>query len=172
MVTDTGSFRYPGRRRRPTRSPAGCWKPGIAFDAIAREVFDGVPFGYLGVLGHALESARLEPEAANGCGLVWTAVPAADRVRRGLPFDLVEPIIDVVRKAAEAEVAMVLKEDDIGELRVSMRSKGSSMLERWPSGSGAVATATPRGSPPALVTSKRSSTRAGPRSRPSPTCAR
>ena len=41
-----------------------------------------------------------------------------------LPFDLVEPIIDVVRKASEAEVAMVVKEDDIGDLRVSLRSKG------------------------------------------------
>ena len=32
--------------------------------------------------------------------------------------------IDVVRKASEAEVAMVVKEDDLGDLRVSLRSKG------------------------------------------------
>ena len=43
----------------------------------------------------------------------------------GLAFDLVEPIIDIVRKATEAEVAVVLKEDDEGRLRVSMRSKGA-----------------------------------------------
>jgi phosphoesterase RecJ-like protein len=56
--------------------------------------------------------------------LVWTAVLAADRAPAQLPFDLVEPIIDVVRKASEAEVAMVVKEDDLGDLRVSLRSKG------------------------------------------------
>ena len=44
--------------------------------------------------------------------------------RAQIAFDLVEPIIDVVRKASEAEVAMVVKEDDVGDLRVSLRSKG------------------------------------------------
>jgi phosphoesterase RecJ-like protein len=56
--------------------------------------------------------------------LVWTVVYAQDRQGDRLPFDLVEPVIDVVRKASEAEVAMVVKEDDLGDLRVSLRSKG------------------------------------------------
>jgi phosphoesterase RecJ-like protein len=88
-------------------------------------VFDAVPFGYLGLLGTALGRCRLLPDAAGGLGVVWTVVLAKDRAEHDLAFDLVEPIIDVVRKASEAEIALVVKEDDIGDLRVSMRSKGA-----------------------------------------------
>ena len=124
LVTDTGSFRYPGTTSDTHEFAGRLLDAGIAFDVITRDLFDSVPFGYLGLLGHALESAQLEAEAAGGLGLVWTFVPAEERRRRRLAFDLVEPIIDTVRKAVEAEVAIVLKEDDDGELRVSMRSKG------------------------------------------------
>ncbi len=124
LITDTGSFRYAGTTAQTHALAGELLETGIAFDTIAREVFDAVPFGYLGVLGTALGRCRLEPEAAGGTGLVWTAVLAADRAVDELPFDLVEPIIDVVRKASEAEVAMVVKEDDLGDLRVSLRSKG------------------------------------------------
>ena len=125
LITDTGSFRYAGTTAQTHALAGELLETGIAFDTIAREVFDAVPFGYLGVLGTALGRCQLEPEAAGGTGLVWTAVLAADRAEGQVPFDLVEPIIDVVRKASEAEVAMVVKEDDLGDLRVSLRSKGS-----------------------------------------------
>ncbi len=134
LITDTGSFRYAGTTPQTHALAAELLETGIAFDEIARAVFDAVPFGYLGVLGTALGRCQLEPEAAAGYGLVWTAVMAADRAPDDLPFDLVEPIIDVVRKASEAEVAMVVKEDDLGDLRVSLRSKGVADV-------GAVATA-------------------------------
>lgn len=124
LITDTGSFRYAGTTAQTHALAGELLDTGIAFDAIAREVFDAVPFGYLGVLGAALGRCQLEPSAVRGNGLVWTAVLAADRAPDAIAFDLVEPIIDVVRKASEAEVAMVVKEDDLGDLRVSMRSKG------------------------------------------------
>jgi phosphoesterase RecJ-like protein len=124
LVTDTGSFRYPGTTSATHEFAGRLLDTGIAFDEITRELFDSAPFSYLGLLGQALDTAQFEPSAAGGFGLVWTSVPAAERQRRGLAFDLVEPIIDVVRRAVEAEVAVVLKEDDTGELRVSMRSKG------------------------------------------------
>ncbi len=124
LVTDTGSFRYAGTTSATHEFAGRLLDTGIRFDEISRDLFDSAPFDYLGLLGQALERAQFEPSVAGGYGLVWTYVPAAERQRRGLDFDLVEPIIDVVRKAVEAEVAVVLKEDDTGELRVSMRSKG------------------------------------------------
>ncbi len=124
LITDTGSFRYAGTTPQTHALAGELLETGIAFDEIAREVFDAVPFGYLGVLGIALGRCQLELEAVRGHGLVWTAVLAADRAADQIAFDLVEPIIDVVRKASEAEVAMVVKEDDLGDLRISLRSKG------------------------------------------------
>jgi phosphoesterase RecJ-like protein len=124
LITDTGSFRYAGTTANTHALAGELLATGIAFDEIAREVFDAVPFGYLGMLGKALERCRLEVGAASTHGLVWTVDYAHDRQAHQLPFDLVEPVIDVVRKASEAEVAMVVKEDDLGDLRVSLRSKG------------------------------------------------
>ena len=124
LITDTGSFRYAGTTAQTHALAGELLDTGIAFDVIAREVFDAVPFGYLGMLGAALSRCSLERDAASGAGLTWTVVYADDRREHSLPFDLVEPVIDVVRKASEAEVAMVIKEDDLGALRVSLRSKG------------------------------------------------
>jgi len=124
LVTDTGSFRYAGTTTETLQFAARLFDTGIRFDLIARNLFDTVPFVFLGLLGGALERATLEPADAGGLGLVWTIVPALERHQSDLPFDMVEPIIDSVRKAAEAEVAMVVKEDDAGRLRVSLRSKG------------------------------------------------
>lgn len=136
LITDTGSFRYAGTTPQTHALAGELLETGIAFDVIAREVFDAVPFGYLGVLGSALGRCQLEPAAASGHGLVWTAVLAADRADAQVPFDLVEPIIDVVRKASEAEVAMVVKEDDLGDLRVSLRSKGAADVSAVATGLG------------------------------------
>ena len=64
------------------------------------------PFGYLRLLGAALDRARLEPAAAGGRGLVWTVRPGRPSCGgSGSPLDEVEGVIDVVRRAAEAEVA-------------------------------------------------------------------
>jgi bifunctional oligoribonuclease and PAP phosphatase NrnA len=125
LITDTGSFRYAGTTAATHALAGELLATGMAFDEIAREVFDTAPFEYLGMLGRALSRCVLDAEAAEGRGLVWTVVLAADRAEHQLPFDLVEPVIDVVRKASAAEVAMVVKEDDLGDLRVSLRSKGA-----------------------------------------------
>ena len=124
LVTDTGSFRYAGTSAATHEFAGRLLETGIPFDEISRELFDDAPFGYLKLLGNALTRTTLDIEAAVGLGMVWTMVPASERMADGLAFDLVEPIIDVVRKASEAEVAVVIKEDDGGELRISLRSKG------------------------------------------------
>ena len=124
LVTDTGSFRYAGTTPSTHALAARLLETGIPFDEISRKLFDDAPFGYLRLLGNALSRATLDPDAARGLGLIWTVVPASERAADQLAFDLVEPIIDVVRKASEAEVALVIKEDDGGELRISLRSKG------------------------------------------------
>ena len=130
LITDTGSFRYAGTTSATHALAGELLETGIAFDEIARAVFDAAPFGYLGMLGTALGRCELDSGAASGRGLVWTIVRADDRREHALPFDLVEPVIDVVRKASEAEVAMVVKEDDAGDLRVSLRSKGAVDVSR------------------------------------------
>ena len=98
---------------------------GIEPGAVSRELWDRAPFGYLRVLAAALGRAVLEPGQVGGRGLVWTTVPKADRAAHGVEYDMVEPVIDVVRRTQEAEVAVVFKQDDDGAWQVSARSTGS-----------------------------------------------
>ncbi|MDQ1643259.1 MAG: bifunctional oligoribonuclease and phosphatase NrnA [Actinomycetota bacterium] len=124
LTTDTGSFRYASTTASTHELAARLLATGIAHDRIARDLWDTSSFGFLKVLAAALERAELEPMAVAGLGLTWTVIPAAERSRHGVAMEDIEGVIDVVRKAAEAEVAVVCKEDAPGEYMVSMRSKG------------------------------------------------
>jgi phosphoesterase RecJ-like protein len=126
LVTDTGSFRHSSTTPGVHAMAARLVATGLRTDEIARELWDRSPFGYLKVLGAALGRVRLEePGDDGGAGIVWTYVTRADRAAACLPYDEVEGVIDVVRRADEAEVAVVLKEDDDGAWQVSTRSKGA-----------------------------------------------
>lgn len=124
IVTDTGSFKYSATTADTHRVAARLLETGLPHDVVARHIYDDEPFGVLKVLGGALDRATLEPDAIGGLGLVHTCVSKAVRDEHGLPLDSVERVIDVLRIATEAQVALVLKQDDTGAWRVSMRSKG------------------------------------------------
>lgn len=125
LVTDTGSFKYAATTPAVHELAARLLATGIRHDVISREIWDNAPFGYVQLLGAVCSRAVLEPAAADGLGLVWTTVEAADYDRSGLALADVEGVIDVLRTAREAEVAVVLKHDPSdGTTKVSTRSKG------------------------------------------------
>jgi bifunctional oligoribonuclease and PAP phosphatase NrnA len=130
LVTDTGSFKYPTTSPRVHQLAARLLQTGIEPGVVAHELWDRSPFGFLGLLSTVLGRAQLEPASAAGNGLVWTTVTRGDRAAHRLPFEVAESVIDVVRRADEADVAVVLKEDDEGCWQVSARSKGRADVGR------------------------------------------
>ncbi|MFC1414933.1 bifunctional oligoribonuclease/PAP phosphatase NrnA [Streptacidiphilus sp. N1-12] len=125
VATDTGSFRYAATTPATHELASRLLATGLRHDLISRRLWDTQSFGYLKVLAAALDRAVLERGAADGLGLVWTWVPYADLTAHGVLPEEIEGLIDVVRKASEAEVTLVLKEDPDGSLRGSSRSKGA-----------------------------------------------
>lgn len=124
LLTDTGAFKYAGTTPATHAVAGRLLGAGIAHDVIARRLYDDEPFAALQVLGAALTRARVCPDGAGAGGaLVHTSI--AREQRAGLPLDSLERVIDVLRCTTEAEVAAVLKQDDVGQWRVSMRSKGA-----------------------------------------------
>jgi len=105
LVTDTGSFKYSTTSPRVHELAARLLQTGIEPGVVAHELWDRSPFG-------------------------WTTVTRGDRAAYGLPLEVAESIIDVVRRADEADVAVVLKEDDDGCWQVSARSKGRADVGR------------------------------------------
>lgn len=120
LVTDTGGF----RRATPSTHhvAARLIEAGVEPDRLAREVVDDHPFGWLPMLSTVLATARLEPEAAQGFGLVHATVTA--KVAATVRMEEVEGVVDVVRSTREAEVAAVFKEQAPGEWAVSLRAIG------------------------------------------------
>ena len=119
LATDTGSFRFAATTPAVHELAARLLRTGIRPDLIGRELWDTHRFGYLKLLGVVLDRVRLEPEF----DLVWSWCGQSDLAAFGLDYDEIEGLIDTVRTAAEAEVAIVCKQD--GEVwKVSVRSKG------------------------------------------------
>ncbi|MFI6449258.1 bifunctional oligoribonuclease/PAP phosphatase NrnA [Kitasatospora sp. NPDC050543] len=125
VATDTGSFKYAATTPATHELAGRLLATGIRHDLISRQLWDTSSFGYLKVLAGALERAVFEPEAAGGLGLVWTWVPYQDLALFSVTVEEIEGLIDIVRRPAEAEVALVLKQDPDGTLRGSSRSKGA-----------------------------------------------
>jgi len=126
LVTDTGSFKHLATTPAVHQLAARLLATGIRHDLITRSIYDSAPFGYVQLLGRACADASLEPDAVSGLGLVSCVVAAEDLQRSGLGLADVEGVIDVLRVAQEAEVAVVLKGDPVeGGFKVSTRSKGA-----------------------------------------------
>ncbi|MFJ6770889.1 bifunctional oligoribonuclease/PAP phosphatase NrnA [Kitasatospora sp. NPDC091257] len=124
VATDTGSFKYRATTPATHELAARLLATGIRHDLISRQLWDTSSFGYLKVLAGALDRAVYEPEAADGLGLVWTWVPYQDLALFSVTVEEIEGLIDILRRPAEAEVALVLKQDPDGTLRGSSRSRG------------------------------------------------
>jgi phosphoesterase RecJ-like protein len=130
VATDTGSFRFDTTTTEVHALAGRLIATGISPGDIARRVFDTRPFGAVRLYGDVLTRARLEPEAAGGHGLVWTYATLDDLVRYDQKPYVLEPLIDSVRCAAEADVSCVVKQAAPGEWAVSMRSKGAVDVQR------------------------------------------
>lgn len=123
LVTDTGSFRFSATTPQVHELAARLIAAGVEPAAVSHELYDRAPFDYLGLLAAALGRAELDRPAASGLGLVWTTITKADREPAKLSLDAAEAVIDEIRRTDEAEVAVVLKEDDAGVWQASVRSK-------------------------------------------------
>jgi bifunctional oligoribonuclease and PAP phosphatase NrnA len=121
LVTDTGRFQHPSTTPEVMHLAARLIAEGIDHAAISRQVWETHSFGYLKVLGRALERAALVPEA----GLVWTVVFQRDLEELGITLAETEGLIDVLRAAESAECTLVCKELGDGSWKASLRSKGA-----------------------------------------------
>lgn len=125
LVTDTGRFQY----SNTTPEVFALAEELSAFDlpiaSMTRQLFEEHRFEYLQLMSRCIARAELDRDLH----LVATWVTTDDLNEHGCSLEETEGLIDIVRRAAEAEVACVLKEADEG-VRVSLRAVTSSDVSK------------------------------------------
>jgi phosphoesterase RecJ-like protein len=117
LVTDTGRFQYENTTPEVFALATELSAFGLPIQAMTRQLFEEHTFAYLQLIGECLSRARLDRDRR----LVATWITAADLDRFGVALDETEGMIDLVRRAADADVSCVLKEVP-GGVRVSLRA--------------------------------------------------
>ena len=118
LVTDTGRFQYSTTTADVFRTAAELVEAGADPDLIGRMIFENAPFGYLAVAATVQERATLEEDLS----LVWSVLSEEDLTEAGLTREDAEGLIDYIRIAREADVAVLIKQNPEGT-KASLRSR-------------------------------------------------
>jgi phosphoesterase RecJ-like protein len=117
LVTDTGRFQHSNTTPEVFSLAHELSTFDLPICDMSRQLFEEHRFAYLKLVGTCLGRAELDADL----GLVTTWVTEEDFQRHGVTIEETEGLIDLIRRAAEAEVSCVLKESPDG-IRVSLRA--------------------------------------------------
>ena len=120
IVCDTGRFQYDSTTPEVFDLARRLTEFDVPVARLSRTLFEEHRFAYLQLLAEALANAELVREQR----FVWTAVTQDMLQRHQVTVEEVEGLIDILRRAEEAEVTCVVKEEPDGTVRVSLRSLG------------------------------------------------
>lgn len=121
LTTDTGDFRYSNATPRAFRAAAEMVAAGASPELTAQWVHQRKTEASVRLLGEALRTLTLH---ADGRVAAISVSPEAFE-RAGATTADADGLIDVPRAIAGVDVALFFKQWDPGEVRVSLRSKGS-----------------------------------------------
>ncbi|WP_328840930.1 DHH family phosphoesterase [Nakamurella leprariae] len=119
LATDTVAFRY--AEARTHQLAARLVAAGARPAEVLRPILDTHPFGWLDMLSRVLGNAVLDPGVGHGVGLVYATIDQVTSA--GLRQEELDSVIDLLRTAAEAQVAAVLKQTGPQTWQVSLRAR-------------------------------------------------
>jgi bifunctional oligoribonuclease and PAP phosphatase NrnA len=120
IVTDTGSFRFPGVSPRTFSISARLLEAGADPVSVARKLFDSQTLGRLRLQGAILQTM----EIIEGGRLAILTLDDATLVAAGGTPEETDGLINLPLSVKAVQSAIFFKEADEGHWRVSLRSKG------------------------------------------------
>jgi phosphoesterase RecJ-like protein len=117
LVTDTGRFQYSNTTPEVFAMAEELSRFDLPIAEMTRQLFEESRFDYLQLVAACLGRSELDRDLH----FVATWITEDDMRRYGVAIEETEGLIDLVRRAAEAEVSCVLKETPDG-IRVSLRA--------------------------------------------------
>ncbi|MGD2215766.1 MAG: bifunctional oligoribonuclease/PAP phosphatase NrnA [Gemmatimonadales bacterium] len=119
LVTDTGSFRYSNSTPQAHRTAAALIEAGADPETLYRPLFANLRPAELATLQAALERMQRDEEY----GITW-AVLDLDVSRRFGPLKEYEGVLEQLRNLQGTNVAILFRELEGGQVKVSLRSTG------------------------------------------------
>ena len=117
---DTNSFKYIRSQARPLEIGAELIRCGVDTDRVYRHLFASNPSGKLKILGELLVKAGFV------CGgkVSYVDIPNDFIRTAGVEQEALRDVVTHLLEVDGVEIAVVFKEPDPGEIKVSIRSKG------------------------------------------------
>ena len=119
IVMDTATFAHPNATPRTLAVSAALVEAGAPLAEISRRLYRTKPDAQLRLFGRVLD--RLETSADRR--VIWSTLREADLAATDAIPAHSEGIIDLLAQSETAEVSMLLKEQDDGSTRLSVRTK-------------------------------------------------
>ena len=120
ILTDTGSFRFSNSTPGSHRVTAELVERGVDPEEMYLQVYGGFPLRRFRLLQACLETL----ETDDGGGVSWMQVPRAAYDDLGASPDDLEGLVDYPRTVVGTEVALLFRQTERGDTKVSLRSNG------------------------------------------------
>jgi phosphoesterase RecJ-like protein len=121
ILTDTGSFRHGNTSPAALRAAAALVEAGAEPAAVAEGLFGQRDPREWRLLSEALATLELSPDGR----AAWIEVTAEAQARAGAGLEFTDEFIEYPRALAGVRVALAFKESGPGEVKVSLRSRGT-----------------------------------------------
>lgn len=119
IVMDTATFAHPNATPRTLAVSAALVAAGAPLSDISRRLYRTKPDAQLRLFGRVLDRLASTPDGR----VVWSVLRLDDLAATGAIAAHSEGIIDLLAQAEAAEVSLLLKEQEDGTTRLSVRTK-------------------------------------------------
>ena len=119
VVMDTATFAHPNATPRTLAVAAALVEAGAPLSDISRRLYRTKPDAQLRLFGRVLDRLGTSPDRL----VIWSTLLLGDLEATDAIAAHSEGIIDLLAQSEAAEVAMLLKEQDDGTTRLSVRTK-------------------------------------------------
>jgi phosphoesterase RecJ-like protein len=119
IVMDTATFAHPNATPRTLAVSAALVAAGAPLSDISRRLYRTKPDAQLKLFGRVLDRLATSPDRR----VIWSTIRLEDLAATGAIAAHSEGIIDLLAQSDAAEVSMVLKEQEDGTTRLSVRTK-------------------------------------------------
>jgi phosphoesterase RecJ-like protein len=126
VMTDTNSFRYSRTTPLAHEIAAEMIAEGVNPEEVYQNIYSSKEVSHLQLMGHVLQNVKVTA----GGKIAWLEMNLELRKRHQASADDTQSFLNLLLLLKDAEVVCLFREEDDGQVRVSIKSKGRIIINR------------------------------------------